>query len=77
MTELDNTTELVDASLLKAATLSELMRSHQLAVSRIGTQRREVIRELRELKVPFRVIALSCKVTDQALFADLRKHPIS
>jgi hypothetical protein len=66
----------IEKQLSKAADLSEIMRSHQEAVKRVGAQRREVIRDLRRMAVPYRVIASACKVTDQALFADLRKHPL-
>lgn len=58
-----------------AETLTRMMRQHQGAVQRIGENRRQVIRDLREEKVPYRTIAAACGVTDQALFADLRKHP--
>lgn len=58
-----------------AEILTQMMRQHQSAVQRIGENRRQVIRNLREEKVAYRVIAAACGVTDQALFADLRKHP--
>jgi hypothetical protein len=58
-----------------AKTLTEMMREHQQAVASIGTQRRQVIRRLRANLVPYKFIAEKCGVTDQALFADLRKHP--
>lgn len=58
-----------------ARTLTDMIREHQFAVVSLGTQRRKIIRRLRTYKVPYRVIAKSCNVTDQALFADLRKHP--
>jgi len=65
-----------DVKLLNdAEKLTQIMRQHQDAVRRVGENRRVVIRTLREHKVPFRVIASACGVTDQALFADLRKHP--
>lgn len=65
----------VDTLLDTAASLTQMMRQHQDAVRRVGERRREVIRSLRERDVPYRVIASACGVTDQALFADLRKHP--
>lgn len=65
----------IAALLQDAATLTQTMRQHQEAVRRMGSRRREVIRTLREADVPYRVIAEACRVTDQALFADLRKHP--
>lgn len=65
----------VDTLLDTAASLTQMMRQHQDAVRRVGERRREVIRSLRAHKVPYRVIASACGVTDQALFADLRKHP--
>jgi hypothetical protein len=52
-----------------------MMREHQQSVVRLGKQRRKVVRRLREKRVPYRQIADACGVTDQALFADLRKHP--
>lgn len=58
----------------KVRLYTNMMREHQQAVVRLGGQRREVIRRLRRKRVPYRVIADSCGVTDQALFADLRKH---
>lgn len=58
-----------------AKTLTDMMREHQQAVASIGTQRRTVIRRLRANAVPYKDIAEKCGVTDQALFADLRKHP--
>lgn len=67
--------EKVDKLLDDAATLTQMMRQHQDAVRRVGERRREVIRTLRDHEVPYRVIAAACGVTDQALFADLRKHP--
>lgn len=66
---------LVNALLQKAAELTEMMRQHQTAVQRIGEHRRVVIRSLREHGCPYRLIATTCGVTDQALYADLRKHP--
>jgi hypothetical protein len=52
-----------------------MMREHQQSVVRLGKIRRKTIRKLRVKRVPYRQIADSCGVTDQALFADLRKHP--
>lgn len=59
----------------KAAMLTQMMREHQSAVVRLGRQRRRVIREMRKNKIPYKSIAFACGVTDQAVFADLRKHP--
>jgi hypothetical protein len=58
-----------------AKSLTEMMREHQQAVASIGVQRRGIIRRLRVHSVPYKQIAEACSVTDQALFADLRKHP--
>lgn len=58
-----------------AEALTQMIRQHQDAVRRIGDRRREVIRELRSENIPYRRIAAACGVTDQALYADLRKHP--
>jgi hypothetical protein len=59
----------------KVQTLTQMMREHQQAVVRLGRQRRRVIRQMREQKIPYKSIAFACGVTDQAVFADLRKHP--
>lgn len=59
----------------KCRQLTQMMREHQQSVVRLGKQRRKVVRRLRNLRVPYRTIADACGVTDQALFADLRKHP--
>jgi len=67
--------EVEDSDLDKVKILTSMMREHQSAVVRLGNQRRSVIRRLRKMRVPYRVIADACGVTDQALFADLRKHP--
>jgi hypothetical protein len=64
-----------ETDLNTARTLTEMMREHQSAVSSIGVQRRSIIRRLRRHSVPYKIIAEACSVTDQALFADLRKHP--
>lgn len=64
-----------ESDLDRAKMLTEMMREHQQAVSRIGVQRRTVIRRLRQASIPYKRIAEACSVTDQALFADLRKHP--
>jgi hypothetical protein len=71
--EIKNETEHDD--LEKCRLLTQMMREHQQSVVRLGKQRRKVVRRLRESRVPYRQIADSCGVTDQALFADLRKHP--
>jgi DNA-directed RNA polymerase specialized sigma24 family protein len=59
----------------KVRLLTQMLREHQSAVVRLGKQRRRIIRKLRERRVPYRDIAEVCGVTDQAIFADLRKHP--
>lgn len=64
-----------DEALDKVRLLTQMMREHQSAVVRIGKQRRRLIRKLREKRVPYKDIADACGVTDQAVFADLRKHP--
>lgn len=58
----------------KVSMLTQMMREHQAAVVRLGRQRRRVIRLMREKKIPYKSIAFACGVTDQAVFADLRKH---
>lgn len=55
--------------------LTQMMREHQSAVVRLGKQRRRLVRKLRERRVPYKDIADVMGVTDQAVFADLRKHP--
>ena len=67
--------DLVAAYLEKCTELTTMMRQHQQAVQRIGEHRRVVIRSLRQNGCPYRTIAMACGVTDQALYADLRKHP--
>lgn len=59
----------------KVKLLTQMMREHQRSVIRLGKIRRKAFRRLRARRVPYRIIADSCGVTDQALFADLRKHP--
>jgi hypothetical protein len=59
----------------KVKVLTSMMREHQQSVVRLGNIRRDAIRRLRGKRVPYRTIAEACGVTDQALFADLRKHP--
>ena len=68
--------ELTEQDMLdKIRLLTQMMREHQSAVVRLGTQRRRFVRRLRERRVPYKVIADVMDVTDQAVFADLRKHP--
>jgi len=55
--------------------LTEQMRDHQQAITMLNAQRRRVVRALRVLRVPYRKIAHAAGVSDQALYADLRKHP--
>ena len=79
MTEISDTLneekqKLQDQLLSQCAMLSSMMREHQAAVVRLNAQRRKKIRQLRELDVAYRVIAEECGITDQAVFADLRKH---
>lgn len=72
---IENHEQVEDYDLEKVKILTSMMREHQGAVVRLGVQRRVVIRRLRKARTPYRVIADACGVTDQALFADLRKHP--
>jgi len=72
-TEIKSETEADD--LEKCRLLTQMMREHQQSVVRLGRQRRKVVRKLRAVRIPYRQIADACGVTDQALFADLRKHP--
>jgi len=65
----------VDDDLKKVKLLTQMMREHQNSVIRLGQQRRSIVRRLRQRRIPYRQIAEWCGVTDQALFADLRKHP--
>lgn len=64
-----------ESDLDKVKKLTQMMREHQNSVVKLGKQRRKVVRRLRKRRVPYRQIADACGVTDQALFADLRKHP--
>lgn len=59
----------------QVALLTQMMREHQNAVVRLGRKRRRLVRKLREKRVPYKSIAGVMGVTDQAVFADLRKHP--
>jgi len=77
---MEETTEIsmenfVGEGLEKCRLLTQMMREHQQSVVRLGKLRRKTIRDLRKRRVPYRQIADACGVTDQALFADLRKHP--
>lgn len=68
--------ELNEADMLeKVRLLTSMMREHQAAVVRLGKQRRRLVRKLRDRRVPYKEIADVMGVTDQAVFADLRKHP--
>lgn len=67
--------EAEESDLEQVRILTMMMREHQASVIRLGNQRRKVIRQLRGKRTPYRIIADACGVTDQALFADLRKHP--
>lgn len=71
----DGEDEQKETDLDRVRMLTQMMREHQSAVVRLGSQRRDIIRRLRKSRIPYRVIAEQCGVTDQALFADLRKHP--
>lgn len=73
--KIEHIPEVEESDLEKVKVLTAMMREHQNAVVRLGGQRRTVIRRLRKSRIPYRVIADACGVTDQALFADLRKHP--
>ena len=55
--------------------ITSQMRDHQEAIKDLNTQRRRAVRQLREHRVPYRKIAQHAGVSDQALYADLRKHP--
>ncbi len=69
----DATTE---ESLHAVDVLTSMIRQHQSAIVRLGKERRRFIRRLREQNVPYREISSRMGVSEQALFADLRKHPI-
>lgn len=71
----DIAVDTVDDDLKKVKLLTQMMREHQNSVVRLGKQRRLLVRQLRRRRIPYRLIAEWCGVTDQALFADLRKHP--
>mgnify|MGYP003344793373 CR=1 FL=1 len=55
--------------------LTTQMRDHQESIKDLNSQRRRVVRALRTKRVPYRKIAQHAGVSDQALYADLRKHP--
>lgn len=65
-----------DEMLERIRLFTQMMREHQQAVIRLGRQRRRFIRRLRERDVPFKMLAVCMDVSEQAVFADLRKHPI-
>lgn len=65
-----------DALLNTVQSLTALMREHQALLSELGKRRRVVIRALRERKVPYRLIASVGGISEQAIYADLRKHPL-
>jgi hypothetical protein len=65
-----------DDLLRQCGLLTDQMRDHQLAISMLNDQRRRIVRQLRVFRVPYRKIANSAGVSDQALYADLRKHPV-
>lgn len=67
--------ETEDDLLRQVGLLTAQMRDHQEAIQDINTQRRRIVRLLRERRVPYRKIAQHAGVSDQALYADLRKHP--
>jgi predicted Rossmann fold nucleotide-binding protein DprA/Smf involved in DNA uptake len=64
-----------DDLLRQVGLLTEQMRDHQEAIKDLNTQRRRVVRRLRKMRVAYRRIAGAAGVSDQALYADLRKHP--
>lgn len=64
-----------DEMLDQVALLTQMMREHQNAVVRLGKKRRRLVRRMRDKRVPYKDIAGAMGVTDQAVFADLRKHP--
>lgn len=64
-----------DEMLDQVALLTQMMREHQNAVVRLGKKRRRLVRRMRDKRVPYKDIAAAMGVTDQAVFADLRKHP--
>lgn len=66
----------IEQKLVEVGSLSEMMRSNASAVVAINTRRRKIVRELIQSNVTYRVIADAAGVTDQALYADLRKNPI-
>lgn len=65
----------IEAKLAEVGSFSEMMRANASAVESICTRRRKIVRDLLRLGVTYRVIADACGVTDQGLYADLRKHP--
>lgn len=64
--------EMMDNQLEQVSVLSREMRRHQSEVVALGKKRREVLRSLRENKVPYRVIAEAMGTTEQAVYKDLR-----
>jgi hypothetical protein len=58
--------------LAKIKDLTMKMREHEQQVAFYGKQRREILRRLRERNIPFRVLAQSTGVSEQAIYKDVR-----
>lgn len=64
--------ETTDVQLTKVTELTRQMRQHQQDVVLLGKERRQVLRWLRDNKVPYRVIAEAMGTSEQAIYKDLR-----
>jgi DNA-binding transcriptional ArsR family regulator len=63
----------IDDDLQTVSVLTDEMRRLALMIKLKGQQRREVMRRLRDNKVTFARIANAMRVSEQAVYADLRK----
>lgn len=63
----------IDDDLQQVSMLTDEMRRLQLMIKLKGQQRRELLRRLRDNKVTFARIATAMRVSEQAVYADLRK----
>lgn len=66
--------ETVQSMLDSLTEMTSEMRVCQDRIRELGQQRRVVVRALTADRVPYKRIAASMGVTDQAIYADLRKH---
>jgi len=61
-----------ETQLLQIKTLTQQMRQHEQDVVTLGKERRQIYRQLREAKIPYRVIAEHTGTSEQSIYKDLR-----